>query len=170
MKTLRHLTAAVGVRALARLSALLALTLPAAAAPILSPSTTTVGGIVNATQFIVGTSTNALVLPSNSWPTVQGPNKAVDGVIGAGNKYSNLNVENTAIIFRGTVQRVASRLELWVAEDAVVAVEPAGKSYRLTLRNGLTIPVSLSYRGAVQQHRLLAATFQEPLSALPTQR
>ena len=58
----------------------------------------------------------------------------------------------------------------WVAEDAVVAVEPVGKSYRLTLRNGLTVPVSLAYRGALQQHRLLAATVLEPMSALPTQR
>ena len=58
----------------------------------------------------------------------------------------------------------------WVAEDAVVAIEPAGKSYRLTLRDGLTIPVSLSYRGALQQHRLFASTVQEPVSALPMQR
>lgn len=53
----------------------------------------------------------------------------------------------------------------WVAEDAVVAIEPVGKSYRLTLRNGLAVPVSLSYRGALQQHRLLAAAVREPKSA-----
>jgi hypothetical protein len=48
----------------------------------------------------------------------------------------------------------------WVAPDAVVAVSPAGKSYRLTLSNGLMVPVSLSFRGALQQHRLLASTPQ----------
>jgi len=65
--------------------------------------------------------------------------------------------------FGDAVQELASRPGLqvhrsyWVAEDAVVAVAPAGKGYRLTLRNGLTVPVSLSYRGALQQHRLLSA-------------
>lgn len=53
----------------------------------------------------------------------------------------------------------------WVAEDAVVAVSPAGKSFRLTLRNGLTVPVSLSFRGALQQHRLLNSAQQELVAA-----
>lgn len=42
----------------------------------------------------------------------------------------------------------------WVAEDAVTAVAHVGKTYRLTLRNGVEVPVSLSYRGAIQQHRI----------------
>ncbi|MDX2222055.1 MAG: LytTR family DNA-binding domain-containing protein [Rhodospirillaceae bacterium] len=53
----------------------------------------------------------------------------------------------------------------WVAQDAVVAVSPAGKSFRLTLCNGLTVPVSLSFRGALQQHRLLTSTHQEFMAA-----
>jgi hypothetical protein len=65
--------------------------------------------------------------------------------------------------FGDAVQELANKPGLqvhrsyWVADDAVVAIVPVGKSYRLTLRNGLTVPVSLSYRGALQQHRILNA-------------
>lgn len=43
----------------------------------------------------------------------------MDGSIGPGSKYLNLNVANTALIFSGTTARVPGRMELWVAEDAV---------------------------------------------------
>lgn len=63
--------------------------------------------------------------------------------------------------FGDAVAEVSRRIEglqvhrsYWVAQDAVTAVTQAGKTYRLTLRNGLEVPVSLSYRGAIQQHRI----------------
>jgi hypothetical protein len=93
--------------------------LPAAAAPLLSPTTTTYGGIINTTNFVTGASTAVFSPPSNGWPAGQGPTKAVDGLIGSGSKYLNLNITNTAILSSGTTARVPGRMELWVAEDAV---------------------------------------------------
>ena len=55
----------------------------------------------------------------------------------------------------------------WVSQEAVTAVRPVGKSYRLTLRNGLEVPVSQSYRGALKEHGLLkghSAVIASPLS------
>ncbi len=125
MKPLRHLLA------------LLAFALPAAAGPILSPSTTTYGGIVSGGNFVAGGSgTN---FDENNWPTEQGPTEAVDGVIGPGSKYLNFNVTNTALIFSGTTARVAQQLELWVAEDEVNR-DPA--SYKLYGTNA-DIPATL---------------------------
>ena len=100
-------------------TALLALALPSAAAPLFTPSTPTYGGIVSGGNFVTGGSTTVFSPPSNGWPSVQGPTKAVDGLIGPGSKYLNLNVTDTALIFSGTTARVPARLELWVAEDAV---------------------------------------------------
>jgi hypothetical protein len=97
--------------------AFLLFALPAAAGPLLSPSTTTYGGIVSGGNFVTGAATAGF--SGNGWPSVQGPAKAVDGLIGPGSKYLNFNITNTALIFSGTTAKVAERLELWVAEDAV---------------------------------------------------
>jgi hypothetical protein len=84
--------------------------------------------------------------------------------------HTDLGQELIHYRFGDAVQQLANKPGLqvhrsyWVAEDAVVAITPAGKGYRLTLRNGLVVPVSLSYRGALQQHRLLSAALQEPIS------
>lgn len=37
----------------------------------------------------------------------------------------------------------------WVMLAAIVKIEPAGKSYRLTLKNGEIVPVSLSHKAMV---------------------
>ncbi|MCU0796154.1 MAG: hypothetical protein MUF31_09485 [Akkermansiaceae bacterium] len=92
--------------------------LSATAAPILTPSTTTYGGIVDGNNFVTGSGTSSQ-FSGNRWPFGQDATKAVDGLIGPGSKYLNLNVTTTALIFSGTTARVPSRLELWVAEDAV---------------------------------------------------
>ncbi len=91
--------------------------LPAAAAPILTPSTTTYGGIVRGGNFVTGLP--GTTFDQNNWPSGQEPTEAVDGIIGPGSKYLNFNITNTALIFSGSTQRVADRMELWVAEDAV---------------------------------------------------
>ena len=54
MNSLRHLFTSAGVRALARLTALLALAAAAQAAPILTPTTTTYDGIVSGGNFTTG--------------------------------------------------------------------------------------------------------------------
>lgn len=120
-------------------TALLALALPAAAAPILTPSTTTYGGILNGSNFATGAPTNTFSPRSNGRPSAQGPTKAVDNLIGPGSKYLNLNVNNTALLFVGNTQRVANRMELWVAEDAVER-DPA--SYILYGTNTVINPLS----------------------------
>ncbi len=43
----------------------------------------------------------------------------------------------------------------WVSERAIKDVQRAGKSYRLTLSNDLEVPVSVSYRGTIQQYQSL---------------
>lgn len=53
----------------------------------------------------------------------------------------------------------------WVAKEAVAAVSPSGKGYRLTLSNGLVVPVSQSYRGVLQQHQLANPGFQVAMTA-----
>ncbi len=43
----------------------------------------------------------------------------------------------------------------WVAKNAITGVEPKGRSYELTLNNGLRIPVSQSYRSALEIFEVL---------------
>ena len=132
MNSLRHVLAAL-------LS--LVLPLPVAAAPILTPSTTTYGGIVSGGSFVTGTT--GINFDQNNWPSTQDPTKAVDALIGPGSKYLNFKVTDIALIFAGSTARVADRLELWVAEDAV---ERDPSSYILYGTN-TTIPTTLAITG-----------------------
>ncbi len=112
---------------LIRFTALLVLTLPAAAGPILSPSTTVHGGIVTATDFVAGTVGE--LNNTNNWPEGEPPADLVNGIIGGGgDKYLNFAVNNTAVVFTNAAARAANRLELWVANDSPER-DPA--SYRL---------------------------------------
>ena len=44
----------------------------------------------------------------------------------------------------------------WVAKSAVQEVEKTGRTFKLTLTNGLKVPVSQSYRGVIEQEGLVA--------------
>ncbi|MBP7948186.1 MAG: hypothetical protein KA004_00930 [Verrucomicrobiales bacterium] len=98
-------------------TALLASTLPVAAAPILSPSTTVYGGVVSGTDFVTGAV--GTVANTNNWPAGEPPTDLVNRSIGGdGEKYLNFAVTNTAVIFAGTTPLPVNRMELWVANDA----------------------------------------------------
>ncbi|MDX2145037.1 MAG: LytTR family DNA-binding domain-containing protein [Rhodospirillaceae bacterium] len=74
--------------------------------------------------------------------------------------YTDRGTDMILYRFSDAVQEVASTSGLqvhrsyWVAHDAVADICGSGKNYKLTLHNGLTVPVSRSYRGAVQRYRV----------------
>ncbi len=114
---------------------------PTLAAPLLDPGDPIVGGQLQGTRFVPGTSGSS----GNRWPGAESPQDAINGWIGGGGeKYLNFAKFNTGFVVRPDPQAtVVNSIRLWVANDAV-GRDPASYQFYGSNSNSISAPFPIS--------------------------